>query len=175
MLNLPWYHSMCKVLEVPNTKTRLVCSKVDTRPTVLVMTPSDCMWIDVFNWEMRWKKMMMICKIWSIVNGSNWVSSFFVSASFGCNSKATKPAARTLRGTGFESKTCLCWWYDHTTGEIGMSKDLDDLSTALFNGELPAMWRKMTSQVSSFYPPHPPPPKTHFCASFSHEIFSAYA
>ena len=32
-------------------------------------------------------------------------------------------------------------------GEIGMSKDLDDLSTALFNGELPAMWRKMTSQV----------------------------
>jgi dynein heavy chain len=28
-----------------------------------------------------------------------------------------------------------------------MSKDLDDLSTALFNGELPAMWRKMTSQT----------------------------
>jgi hypothetical protein len=53
-----------------------------------------------------------------------------------------------------------------------MSKDLDDLSTALFNGELPAMWRKMTSQVSSFNPPHPPPPKTHFCTSFSHEIFS---
>jgi len=33
-------------------------------------------------------------------------------------------------------------------GEIGMSKDLDDLSTALFNGELPAMWRRMTSQVT---------------------------
>ena len=32
-------------------------------------------------------------------------------------------------------------------GEIGMSKDLDDLSTALFNGDLPTMWRKMTSQV----------------------------
>jgi hypothetical protein len=26
-------------------------------------------------------------------------------------------------------------------GEIGMSKDLEDLSIALFNGELPAMWR----------------------------------
>jgi hypothetical protein len=32
-------------------------------------------------------------------------------------------------------------------GEIGMSKDLEDLSIALFNGELPAMWRRMTSQV----------------------------
>ena len=32
-------------------------------------------------------------------------------------------------------------------GEIGMNKDLDDLSTALLNGELPAMWRRMTSQV----------------------------
>lgn len=36
----------------------------------------------------------------------------------------------------------------HGTGEIGMSTDLDDLSTALFNGELPSMWRKMTAQVT---------------------------
>ena len=32
-----------------------------------------------------------------------------------------------------------------------MSKDLDDLSTALFNGELPAMWRRMTSQVKKTF------------------------
>jgi dynein heavy chain len=37
-------------------------------------------------------------------------------------------------------------------GEIGMSKDLDDLSTALFNGELPAMWRRMTSQTEKMLP-----------------------
>ena len=33
-------------------------------------------------------------------------------------------------------------------GEIGMSKDLDDLSTALYNGQLPSLWRKLTPQVS---------------------------
>lgn len=32
-------------------------------------------------------------------------------------------------------------------GEIGMSKELDDLATSLFNGQLPAFWRKLTSQV----------------------------
>lgn len=32
-------------------------------------------------------------------------------------------------------------------GEIGMSKELDDLATSLFNGQLPAMWRKLTPQV----------------------------
>ncbi|EFJ08822.1 hypothetical protein SELMODRAFT_131043 [Selaginella moellendorffii] len=32
-------------------------------------------------------------------------------------------------------------------GEIGMSKDLDELSTALFNGQLPNMWRRLTSQT----------------------------
>lgn len=32
-------------------------------------------------------------------------------------------------------------------GEIGMSKELDDLGTALFNGQLPAFWRKMSPQV----------------------------
>ncbi|XP_024361273.1 dynein-1-alpha heavy chain, flagellar inner arm I1 complex [Physcomitrium patens] len=37
-------------------------------------------------------------------------------------------------------------------GEIGMSTDLDDLSTALFNGELPSMWRKMTAQTQKMLP-----------------------
>jgi dynein heavy chain len=37
-------------------------------------------------------------------------------------------------------------------GEIGMSKDLDDLSTALFNGELPTMWHRMTSQTEKMLP-----------------------
>ena len=32
-------------------------------------------------------------------------------------------------------------------GEIGMSRDLDDLSSALYNGQLPALWRKLTPQV----------------------------
>ncbi|KAJ7569126.1 hypothetical protein O6H91_01G062100 [Diphasiastrum complanatum] len=32
-------------------------------------------------------------------------------------------------------------------GEIGMSKDLDELSSALFNGQLPNMWRKLTPQT----------------------------
>ena len=32
-------------------------------------------------------------------------------------------------------------------GEIGMSSDLDDLSLSLFNGFLPAMWRKLAPQT----------------------------
>nr|AML30863.1 axonemal inner arm dynein heavy chain 7 [Marsilea vestita] len=32
-------------------------------------------------------------------------------------------------------------------GEIGMSKSLDDLSTSLYNGQLPALWRKLTPQT----------------------------
>jgi dynein heavy chain len=32
-------------------------------------------------------------------------------------------------------------------GEIGMSGDLDDLSLSLFNGFLPAMWRKLAPQT----------------------------
>jgi dynein heavy chain, axonemal len=28
-------------------------------------------------------------------------------------------------------------------GEIGMSSDLDELSVSLFNGFLPAMWRRL--------------------------------
>ncbi|CAM6084343.1 unnamed protein product [Calypogeia fissa] len=32
-------------------------------------------------------------------------------------------------------------------GEIGMSKELDDLATSLFNGQLPLFWRKLTSQT----------------------------
>jgi dynein heavy chain len=35
-------------------------------------------------------------------------------------------------------------------GEIGMSRDLDDLSSALYNGQLPALWRKLTPQVPLF-------------------------
>ena len=28
-------------------------------------------------------------------------------------------------------------------GEVGMSNELDDLARSLFNGQLPAMWRKL--------------------------------
>ncbi|MCO5597847.1 hypothetical protein L7F22_051931 [Adiantum nelumboides] len=38
-------------------------------------------------------------------------------------------------------------------GEIGMSKDLDELSTALFNGQLPALWRKLTPQTEKMLSP----------------------
>eukprot|EP01018_Ginkgo_biloba_P029506 Gb_13876 [translate_table: standard] len=41
----------------------------------------------------------------------------------------------------------LCKLRKALAGEIGMSKDLDDLSTSLYNGQLPNMWRRLTPQT----------------------------
>lgn len=42
------------------------------------------------------------------------------------------------------SKLCLCKFsHQALAGEVGMSSELDEVARALFNGQIPNIWRKL--------------------------------
>ncbi len=39
---------------------------------------------------------------------------------------------------------CVCvFWLKALAGEVGMSSELDEVARALFNGQIPVIWRKL--------------------------------